>query len=172
MSPVSLSTAEADVYPSGTLTSTALYAIASPFAFTGSLSNVTVQLLASLNSAVFPSTVFPSAVSWTSIFSVLSPSWLLLSFHSFFTVTSFTAGVWLLVIVMSPVFSSTAGVDVYPFGTLTSATLYTTSSPPLYFGRSVKVCDHWLLAFSSTASPYSSIPALSCTVTLSGLIPS
>ena len=102
----------------------------------------------------------------------LSPSWSLLSSHTFLTVASVFSVVWVLVIVYSVLPSFAVTVLVQPAGTLTSSTVQLMAVLFAFFASFVQVWLQLFAALSTTGSPLAFPSAFSCTLMLSGLIPS
>ena len=159
-----------DVYPSGTPSSTTVYAIFVPSLFTSKSSHVCDQLFSSFNVTASPA-FSPSAFNCTVILSGLIPSWLSLSSHTFVTLTSVFATLCVFVIVYpSSAFPVVAGV--YPV-TASSVTVYDTSLSLIYFGKFINSYFQFpsssaLTIILSFLVPFSN----KLIVILSGLIPS
>ena len=147
-------------YPSGILPSVHVYVIFSPASYTGKLS-----IVADHPFCAFSVTVFPS-LNVTVKLAGLFPSWLLASFHTFFTVKLVVSGVCLFVIVVTVPFVVLL-FNEYPSGILPSVHVYVIFSPALYTGKLSIVADHPFCAFNVTV-----FPSLNVIVKLSGLFPS
>ena len=124
------------------------------------------------NVIVFPSTATSSAYNVTVIEVGLNLSWLLLSSHTFVTGISIVSGACVFVII-NPVVLFPSIVGVYPVGVEVSLTVYSISTPFLYFCNPVNVPFHPFPSFNTSVFPLTGLPsAYNWTVTESGLIPS
>ena len=110
-------------------------------------------------------TVCPSLRVTTISFGLI-PSWLSASLHTFLTVASVSAGLWVFVIVVI-VPSVVLPVNSYPVGTLVSVQVYLISFPSLYFGKFLTVSVQLFSAVKVTVCP-----SLRVTTSSSGLTPS
>ena len=157
------------VYSLGTLTSSAVYTIFSPFLYTGKLFHVYFQLLFAFNSTTLP-TLFSPAFNCTCILVGRFPSWFSLSFHTFSTLYVVSSIVCVFVIIVFPVVVVSYDT-VYPSGTC-SSTVYVISFSFSYFGKLLHVYFQPFSVFKATRSPLLFPFAFNCILISSGRFPS